>query len=84
MRIDPLVVVLGAVICLIPVGFGILIANWRLPWTAQQRRRNPSVTDMVRDELSWRQDNMRDEGDLHCADVFNVLSDEARDGAGFQ
>lgn len=54
MRIDPMVVALGALICLIPVGFGILIANWRLPWTDEQLERTVSLTEMV----------LRDEGDV--------------------
>lgn len=77
MHIDPLIVVLGAALCLIPVGFGVLIASWRLPYVDEE---GDSLTDMVLggdEELTWRrwrtreecEEPMRDEGDLHA----NVL-----------
>lgn len=76
MRIDPLVVALGAALCLIPVLFGLLVSYWPRP-SARRDRANRSVTEMVLDRrpgrINYVDEKMldvalRDEGDLLAAD----------------
>lgn len=54
MRIDPLVVEIGAMLCLIPVLFGMLVSYWPRPSTRFDH--NVSVTDMALDRVDTSYD----------------------------
>lgn len=71
MTIDPLVVAVGAALCLVPVGVGLLVAWWPRPSLKPKEEREAEAEfqrhydEVFGADEAWRRD-MRDEGDIHA------------------